>query len=115
MLAHEISRRFLAEHPEDFDRYGQAGFDWCAHDNQWILTWAAHDAEPEFLQGQIGWLADLLHARDYPTERLARDLEIAATVVAESGVSAKAMAQRLASSAQWLRMRPAHPESEPRA
>src|SRR5215210_213554 len=47
------------------------------------LTWAAADAAGfENLDRQIEWLAGILNAHGYPVERLARDLEIAADVVA---------------------------------
>ena len=86
-MAVEISRRFQAEFPDEHDRYGDAAFDWCVHDNQWLLAWAAE--ELEFRTGEfaknVRWLARLLRARDYPSARLRRDLEIAADVAAEQG------------------------------
>lgn len=82
-LAHEVSRRFFEEHPEDTELYGEAAFAWCVHDNQWLLSWAAEDLElggGHFLKN-VRWLARVLGARGYPVERLGRDLEIAADVV----------------------------------
>jgi hypothetical protein len=80
--AREIARRHRAEFPDEEERYGDRGLEWCAYDNQWILTWAAGDAAGwEDLGAQIGWLAGLLAARGYPIERLARNLEIAGEVV----------------------------------
>jgi hypothetical protein len=81
--AREIARRHRAEFPDEEERYGDRGLEWCAYDNQWILSWAAAEAAGfENLGRQIRWLAEILDARDYPVERLARDLEIAADVVA---------------------------------
>jgi hypothetical protein len=81
--AREIASRHRAEFPDEEERYGDRGLEWCAYDNQWILAWAAADAAGfENLGRQIEWLAGILNARGYPVERLARDLEIAADVVA---------------------------------
>lgn len=81
--AREIARRHRAEFPDEAERYGDRGLEWCAYDNQWILSWAAADAAGyERLEQQLDWLAGLLAARGYPVERLARDLELAAEVVA---------------------------------
>ena len=81
--AREIARRHRAEFPDEEERYGDRGLDWCTYDNQWILAWAAADACGfEDLSRQVEWLAGVLDARGYPVERLARDLEIAGEVVA---------------------------------
>ncbi len=81
--AREIARRHRAEFPDEEELYGDQGLEWCAYDNQWILSWAAADAAGfENLGKQLKWLAGILAARGYPVERLARDLEIAADVVA---------------------------------
>lgn len=93
--AREIARRHRAEFPDEEERYGDRGLKWCAYDNQWILAWAAAAAAGfDDLAKQIEWLAGILDARGYPVERLVRDLEIAAEVVAplhavlESGADA---------------------------
>ena len=80
--AREIARRHRAEFPDEEQRYGDRGLQWCVYDNQWILAWAAA-AEAGYvdLGKQIEWLAELLAARDYPVERLARDLELAGEAV----------------------------------
>ena len=81
--AREIASRHRAEFLDEEERYGDRGLEWCAYDNQWILAWAAGDAAGfENLGRQLEWLAGVLDARGYPVERLARDLEIAAEVVA---------------------------------
>jgi hypothetical protein len=82
-LAEEICRRYREEFPDEEARYGDAGMTWCIHDNQHILNWAvgARNGYVD-LQAELSWLARVLDARDFPLERLARNLEIAAEVTA---------------------------------
>ena len=83
-LAHEIASRHWAEFPDERDRYGDAGFEWCVHDTQYVLQWAAADlAGGGVLGPQLAWLSRLLGSRKYPVDRLARTVELAADVVAE--------------------------------
>jgi hypothetical protein len=85
-LAQEICRRYREQYPDEEERYGDAGVAWCVHDNQHLLNWAAVSIDledPAYLERQVTWLAEVLEAREFPLERLARDLEIAARVVAE--------------------------------
>jgi len=85
-LAHEVSDRFLAEFPDELERYGDAGRDWCVHDNQWVLDWAASATTlgSAYFVGKVTWLARVLGSRGYPRERLVRDLELAAAAVQEA-------------------------------
>ena len=87
-LAREIARRHRAEFPDEAERYGDRGLEWCTYDNQWLLSWAvtATRGWGDF-EEQVGWLAGILESRGYPVDRLARDLEIAADV-ADEAVSA---------------------------
>ena len=96
-LAREISGKLRAEYPDEEERYGSAGFDWCAHDNQWLLRWAADDVAigRGYFARNVRWLANLLAKRDYPLERLARNLEIAADVVGRESGARSAIASRL--------------------
>ena len=96
-LAHEISRRFLHEHPDEEARYGEAAYAWCVHDNQWLLGWATEDLAigERHLAKNVQWLAGLLRARGYPFERLARDLEIAAEVVGDETEARGKLAAKL--------------------
>lgn len=77
---------------------------WCLHDNQHILNWAVNawhgygGFEP-----QLAWLAGVLEARDFPLERLARDLDIAAGVVQGSRGSHGALSETLAAGARFVR------------
>jgi hypothetical protein len=87
-LGEEICRRYRAEFPDEEERYGDAGVAWCIHDNQHILNWAVTEANGfGGFERQIGWLAGVLGARDFPVERMARDLEIAAEVVGDTRMS----------------------------
>ena len=84
--AREITRRFLAEFPDERERYGEASEAWCAHDNQHLLNWAALETRGYGDMGaDVRWLAGVLDARGYPLDRLARNLDIAADVVADAG------------------------------
>jgi hypothetical protein len=105
--AHEISRRFQAEHPDEQARYGDAAFEWCVHDNQWLLAWAAEDLEigHGHLKRNVLWLAGVLAARDYPTAKLARDLELAAEVVRGRTAGRRALAERLGAAAKAVPQR----------
>ena len=88
-VAREICRRYRKEHPDEQPRYGDAGAAWCEHDNRHLLRWTAIGLDledPHYLQRQVGWLADVLAARDFPLKRLVRNLEIAAEVAAGSGL-----------------------------
>jgi hypothetical protein len=96
-LARAISAKLRAEYPDEEERYGTAGFDWCVHDNQWLLGWAAEDVAigQGYFARNVSWLANVLDKRDYPLERLVRNLEIAADVVGRETEGRRAMASRL--------------------
>ena len=83
-LAEEIADRYFAEFPEDFERYGNAARAWEVHDTCHCLHWAILDAEGyASLEKEVSWLSDVLGARGFPLEKLARNLELAAAVVEE--------------------------------
>lgn len=85
-LAREVCRRYRAEYRDEEERYGDAGQAWCVHDNQYLLHWALLDAQGSTsLDDQVAWLARVLAARDFPLDRLARDLELCADVFDEGG------------------------------
>ncbi len=102
-LAQEICRRYRDEFPDEQGRYGDAGVAWCVHDNQHILNWAigARNGRVD-LERELAWLARVLEARDFPLDRLARDLEIAADVVRERF---EPLAEERAGGAAFLRSR----------
>jgi hypothetical protein len=95
-LAVEICRRYREEFPDEAERYGEAGVAWCVHDTQYMLFWAALDlAQEGVLAAKLTWLARVLEARDFPLDRLVRDLELAAEVVEGEHPEAGALADRL--------------------
>ena len=84
ILAAEICERYRAHYADEAERYGDAGQDWCRHDNQWLLSWAAGDVQGVTdLDEQACWLARVLRARDFPVERLAYNLRLAGEVTRE--------------------------------
>ena len=85
-LAKDVCGRYRDEFPDERERYGDAGHQWCVHDNQYLIHWAILDVRGTASLGdQVTWLARVLHARDFPLDRLRRDLELAAEVVGASG------------------------------
>ena len=103
-LAEEVCRRYRAEFPDEQERYGDAGVAWCVHDNQHLINWAVTEANGlGGFERQLDWLAGVLEARDFPLDRLARDLEIAALVLEET--DARRPAELLADGARVVRSR----------
>ena len=95
-LSTQICARYRGEFPDEEGRYGDAGIAWCVHDNQHLLNWAALSlSEIVDFDRELSWLAGVLAARDFPLDRLRRDLEIAADVTegllgeAGAGLAAK--------------------------
>ena len=103
-LAAAVCGRYYEEYTDEDARYGDAGRQWCVHDNQHLLNWAALDvAGAVVLDEQVAWLARVLAARDFPVDRLARDLELAAAVVRAQVAGGEPMARRLEGAAAGLR------------
>ena len=106
-LAEAIAAAYFEAYPEDLERYGDAGRDWEIHDTLHLLNWAIADAEGhEDLAKQVTWLAGVLHARDFPLEHLAGNLEIAGEVVGERLPAGAAVAERLRAAAVTVRELP---------
>jgi hypothetical protein len=106
-LAREICERYRAEYPDEEERYGDAGMLWCRHDNQHLVNWAVlHTREFVVLDEQVAWLAKVLEAREFPLDRLARDLELAGEVVHERVPGADDVAAALTGAAAMVRSRP---------
>jgi hypothetical protein len=106
-LAREVCERYRAEYPDEEGRYGEVGREWCRHDNQHLINWAVlHTREFVVLDEQVAWLAKVLEAREFPLDRLARDLDIAAAVVGEQVRGAGAVAAALSGAAGMVRSRP---------
>ncbi len=81
-LAAEVCDRYHAEFTDEEAKYGGAGREWCRHDNQWLLFWGVNDILGlDELDRQALWLAGVLRSRDFPIDRLVRNLQIAADVV----------------------------------
>lgn len=97
ILAGEVCRLYTEEYPDEAERYGAAGVAWCRHDNQHIFNWTIEAVEyGSDLDGQLRWLAGVLASRDFPIERLQRNLEIAADVAsAELGERGVEIERRL--------------------
>lgn len=107
-LSQEICRRYLEEFPDEVERYGEVGFAWCVHDNQYLLHWAAEAAEGFLdMKREVAWLGSVLEARGFPLDRLARDLEIAAEVGRDrlDQDQAERLAEVLADAAAFVRSR----------
>jgi hypothetical protein len=108
-LAEEICRRYRQEFPDEQGRYGDVGNAWCVHDLQCVLYWAAEDVNGYLdIRTEVAWLGSVLEARQFPLERFARCLAIAAEVVAErvdKAFSAQ-LAETLAGAAAFVQSRP---------
>jgi HEAT repeat protein len=105
-LAAEVCARYAAEYPDEHERYGEAGRLWCLHDNQHLLNWAVLDTLGYVVMDeQVAWLAKILEAREFPLDRLARDLDIAAVVVGERVPRGDAVAAALTGAAAMVRSR----------
>ena len=104
-LAREVSEAHLARHPEDLERYGDPVREWCIHDNQHLLGWAALDlAGATDLDDRLRWLARILTSRGYPSDNLVDNVRSAAAVVRRQpgGDAMRALADRLAAAADAL-------------
>jgi hypothetical protein len=104
-LARQISDAHLARHPDELERYGEAGREWCTHDNQHLLSWAALDLQGSVdFDEQLGWLSRVLSARGYPIANLADNLRTAGTLIRQhaAGAGIEALANRFALAAESL-------------
>jgi hypothetical protein len=106
VLATEICRRYREEFPDERGRYGEAGNAWCVHDNQHLLNWAVETVNGYFdIDHEIAWLANILEARQFPVDRLARGLDIGAHVTREAvpGIPGVQLYEVLTRSAAFVR------------
>ena len=105
-LATAICALYRVEFPDEQERYGDAGTAWCVHDNQHLLNWATESVNGELdIRQEVAWLATVLEARDFPTDRLARDLDIGADVVMDQvgGPGGQQLAAVLTATAGFVR------------
>lgn len=104
-LAAETTQRYREQRPHEEAEYGPGVWEaWCRHDTQHLLAWGfsdVHDGLVDLLD-QVGWLAGVLASREYPVERLAFGLDLAAEVVAER-LGDTAVAARLREAAAAVR------------
>ena len=104
-LARKISEAHFARHPDELQHYGEAGLEWCTHDNQHLLQWAALDLTGSIdFDEQLRWLTRVLTARGYPIENLADNLRAGESVLKgqSNRESVHALAERLAVAAESL-------------
>jgi hypothetical protein len=106
-LAKETCDAYDADFPDERERYGPAGIEWCVHDNQHVFNWAALSltGSLRFFE-QIAWLARILERRDFPLARLARSLELCAQTIARCHSDESALIERLSEGAGFVRSRP---------
>jgi acyl carrier protein len=105
-LATAICEQYRLEYPDEQVRYGDAGVAWCVHDNQHLLNWATESVNGHVdIEHEVAWLATVLEARDFPAERLARDLEIGADVILGrvGGTGGRQLAAVLTATAGFVR------------
>jgi len=103
-LAEEVCVAYDAEFPDERERYGPAGRDWCVHDNQHLLNWAVLSLgfAVDF-EAQLAWLARVLESRDFPLARLARDLDLLAATLTWHHPDEPELHARLRSGAEFVR------------
>jgi len=81
-LAREACAAYDSEFPDERERYGAAGLEWCRHDCQHLVNWAVLGLTIGLdYEAQLAWLARVLEARDFPLDRLSRGLELLADAV----------------------------------
>ena len=74
-----------AEFPDERERYGPAGMQWCRHDNQHLLNWAVLSLTAGIdFEKELAWLASILEHRNFPLDRLARNLDLLSDAVQAS-------------------------------
>ncbi|MFL5863894.1 MAG: hypothetical protein ACJ780_24490 [Solirubrobacteraceae bacterium] len=105
-VARETFVAYDAEFPDERARYGPAGMDWCRHDVQHLLNWAVLSLTQDLdYERQPSWLARVLEARDFPLPRLARCLELLATITRRSVPTEPEVADRAATAAAFISSR----------
>ncbi|GAB3665692.1 hypothetical protein GCM10027596_32090 [Nocardioides korecus] len=106
LLAEQVCTLYYTEYADEDERYGEAGRAWCRHDNQHLLSWAAESVEGFVdLHREVTWLAGVLEAREFPVDRLARNLELGAEVVRLRVPQGEDLAGALVGAARMVRER----------
>jgi hypothetical protein len=107
-LAQEICRHYRQEFPDEAERYGDAGNAWCVHDNLHLLNWGVEALNGYVdMRHEVEWLAVVLEARNFPIDRLARNLDLGAEVVRRDvgAAAGERLAGVLADAAAFVRSR----------
>lgn len=105
-LARETCERYQLEFPDERGRYGPAGMQWCQHDNQHVLNWAALSLrELVDFEQQLAWLARVLESRAFPLERLVRSLELLSETVRRTQPPQVELADRIDAGASFVASR----------
>jgi hypothetical protein len=102
-IARQTCIAYDHEFPDERQRYGSAGAQWCRHDSQHLLNWAVLSlTEGLDYERELSWLARVLEARDFPLSRLARCLELLAQTTRESAPDEAQVAERLQHGAVFI-------------
>lgn len=106
-LAGRLCDLYYDVHPDDAERYGDAGRAWCEHDSRYLLAWALEDARAGAVDAveQVRWLGRVLAGRGFPVERLADHAELTAAVLgtAVAAPLGERAAERMTAAARSLR------------
>jgi hypothetical protein len=103
-IAREACASYAVEFPDERERYGPAGVEWCRHDCQHLLNWAVLSLTVDLdFEGQLAWLARVLAARDFPLDRLARGLGLLSQAVRKNLPDEPEIAARLDAGAAYVR------------
>jgi len=77
---------------------------WCRHDNQHLLNWAVLSLIPALdFEEKLAWLARVLEARDFPLDRLARNLDLLAAALLHHHRDDSALHERVLQGAGFVR------------
>lgn len=102
-IARKTCVAYDREFPDERQRYGPAGAEWCRHDTQHLLNWAVLSLTQELdYERELAWLARILEARDFPLARLARCLELLAQTTRESVPDLPQIAARVQHGADFI-------------
>ncbi|MGO9956027.1 MAG: hypothetical protein ACLP50_08600 [Solirubrobacteraceae bacterium] len=92
-----------AEFSDERARYGPAGLQWCRHDNQHLLNWAVISLTYGIsFENELAWLARILEHRQFPLQRLARDLELLSGALTTAYPDEQEVAERIKEGAAFI-------------
>ena len=86
LLAQSVTRALYDEMPELTARYGPVGREKCLQDLRFTIEHlipAVDLGQPEMFASYVGWLDDLLRARNVSTREVIRSLELTERIVRE--------------------------------